>query len=263
MWLQSWQYLWDFWSTSHASFNFTVISHIKWYQSHNDTYSNCYRSNHILPCCMEWKVYQLASHVSMWLTVHLVTIQNDGIKIGTPSTTKGNFPCSHTRHFLYTVTHGIWHSCPFSCTCMHTSTPSQNSCAGLIAAVANEVCGVGVAYRAQVSGIRLLDRKMTDIQEAKSFVHKAHTNWIYSCRCVWANIFTCTHAVILTQVSAHSHTCSWGPKENGTVVEGPGYLTQVRTYPYIHLTHTPHTSLLLLLTGGSSARSIPGTIWLW
>ena len=73
--------------------------------------------------------------------------------------------------------------CPFS-SHMHTSTPSQNSCAGLIAGVANEVCGVGVAYKAQVSGIRLLDRKMTDILEAKSFVHKAHTNWIYSCRCV-------------------------------------------------------------------------------
>ena len=88
-----------------------------------------------------------------------------------------NFP------FTYTVTHGIWHSL-FVFFHMQTFTPSQNSCAGLIAAVAKEVCGVGVAYRAQVSGIRLLDRKMTDIQEAKSLVHKAHTNWIYSCRCV-------------------------------------------------------------------------------
>ena len=55
-------------------------------------------------------------------------------------------------------------------------------CGGLIAAVANDVCAVGVAYRAQVSGIRMLDGTVTDILEGKSFLHKAHTNWIYSCR---------------------------------------------------------------------------------
>ena len=64
-------------------------------------------------------------------------------------TTMRNFP------FTYTVTHGIWHSL-FVFFHMQTFTPSQNSCAGLIAAVANEVCGVGMAYRAQVSGIRTL-----------------------------------------------------------------------------------------------------------
>ena len=55
-------------------------------------------------------------------------------------------------------------------------------CAGLIAAGANEVCGVGVAYGAQVAGIRMLDGTVTDILEGKSFIHKAHVNWIYSCR---------------------------------------------------------------------------------
>ena len=63
-------------------------------------------------------------------------------------------------------------------------TPPYNRCAGLIAAVANEVCAVGVAYGAQVSGIRMLDGTVTDILEGKSFIHKAHTNWIFSCRCV-------------------------------------------------------------------------------
>ena len=55
----------------------------------------------------------------------------------------------------------------------------------MIAAVANEVCAVGVAYGAQVSGIRMLDGTVTDILEGKSFIHKAHTNWIFSCRWGW------------------------------------------------------------------------------
>jgi len=73
-------------------------------------------------------------------------------------------------------------------------------CAGLIAAVANEVCAVGVAYGAQVSGIRMLDGTVTDILEGKSFIHKAHTNWIFS--------------------------CSWGPDDKGKTVEGPGFVAQ-------------------------------------
>ena len=53
-----------------------------------------------------------------------------------------------------------------------------------------------------MSGIRMLDGKVTDLLEAQSFVHKAHVNWIYS--------------------------CSWGPEDNGKTVEGPGKLAQVR-----------------------------------
>ena len=55
-------------------------------------------------------------------------------------------------------------------------------CAGLIAAGANDICGVGVAYGAKVAGIRMLDGMVTDMLEGKSLIYKAHTNWIYSCR---------------------------------------------------------------------------------
>lgn len=76
-------------------------------------------------------------------------------------------------------------------------------CAGLIAAVANNsVCGVGVAYGAQVSGLRILDGTVTDLLEGRSFIYKAHINWIYS--------------------------CSWGPEDNGMSVEGPGYIAKVK-----------------------------------
>ena len=76
-------------------------------------------------------------------------------------------------------------------------------CAGLISAVANNnLCAVGVAHGASVSGIRMLDGKVTDALEAQSFIYKAHVNWIYS--------------------------CSWGPEDSGKAVEGPGNLARVR-----------------------------------
>lgn len=56
-------------------------------------------------------------------------------------------------------------------------------CAGEIAAVANNgVCGVGVAYEAQISGIRILDGPMTDDLEAVAFTKKLDVNDVYSCR---------------------------------------------------------------------------------
>ncbi|KAK7481736.1 hypothetical protein BaRGS_00026984 [Batillaria attramentaria] len=72
-------------------------------------------------------------------------------------------------------------------------------CAGEIAAVANNgVCGVGVAYGAKVSGIRLLDGPMTDSLEAEAFNKKLDINAIYS--------------------------CSWGPDDDGKTVDGPHLL---------------------------------------
>lgn len=61
-------------------------------------------------------------------------------------------------------------------------------CAGEIAAIANNhVCGVGVAYGAKVSGIRILDGPMTDVLEASAFMKKYDVNDIYSCRSVKCN----------------------------------------------------------------------------
>ncbi|XP_071095808.1 proprotein convertase subtilisin/kexin type 7-like [Haliotis cracherodii] len=69
-------------------------------------------------------------------------------------------------------------------------------CAGEIAAVANNnVCGVGVAHQAKVSGIRVLDGPMTDSLEAAAFNKKLQVNDVYS--------------------------CSWGPDDDGKTVDGP------------------------------------------
>ncbi|XP_071806358.1 proprotein convertase subtilisin/kexin type 7-like [Asterias amurensis] len=73
-------------------------------------------------------------------------------------------------------------------------------CAGEIAAVANNKCSVGVAFNAQISGIRLLDGPMTDSLEATAFNKNMHINDIYS--------------------------CSWGPDDDGKTVDGPHPLAQ-------------------------------------
>ncbi|KAI3630139.1 hypothetical protein MIR68_011574 [Amoeboaphelidium protococcarum] len=68
-------------------------------------------------------------------------------------------------------------------------------CAGAIAAVKNEVCGVGVAYEAKVAGIRILGGSITDVDEALALNYGFQENQIYS--------------------------CSWGPEDDATHVEGP------------------------------------------
>lgn len=68
-------------------------------------------------------------------------------------------------------------------------------CAGEIAAVKNDVCGIGVAYKAQVAGIRILSGLITSEEEAAAMIYGLDVNDIYS--------------------------CSWGPTDNGMTVAGP------------------------------------------
>nr|XP_018668642.1 proprotein convertase subtilisin/kexin type 7-like [Ciona intestinalis] len=74
-------------------------------------------------------------------------------------------------------------------------------CAGEIAAVVNDVCGVGIAYQARFSGIRILDGPMTDSIEATAFNKHMDVNDVYS--------------------------CSWGPEDDGKTVDGPRSLAQI------------------------------------
>ncbi|CAF3407738.1 unnamed protein product [Rotaria socialis] len=74
-------------------------------------------------------------------------------------------------------------------------------CAGEVAAkVNNNKCGVGIAYHARVGGIRMLDGDVTDSVEARSLSHRPNHIDIYS--------------------------ASWGPDDNGLVVDGPGRLAK-------------------------------------
>ncbi|KAL6948469.1 hypothetical protein ACO0QE_000935 [Hanseniaspora vineae] len=73
-------------------------------------------------------------------------------------------------------------------------------CAGEIAAVRNEYCGMGVAYNAKVAGIRILSGELTAEDEAASLIYAYQTNDIYS--------------------------CSWGPPDNGIDMDGPSDLVK-------------------------------------
>ena len=96
--------------------------------------------------------------------------------------------CTHAHTLADMHTHAHTHAHMHTHADMHTHahismhTCTCGSCAGLIAAATNNVCGVGVAYGAQVSGIRLLGGLVVDATEAKAFLYKAHLNDIYSCR---------------------------------------------------------------------------------
>lgn len=68
-------------------------------------------------------------------------------------------------------------------------------CAGEIAAVKNDICGVGVAYDAKVAGVRILSAEISDADEAEALNYKFQENDIYS--------------------------CSWGPPDNGEVADAP------------------------------------------
>ncbi|GEQ68157.1 hypothetical protein JCM33374_g1824 [Metschnikowia sp. JCM 33374] len=73
-------------------------------------------------------------------------------------------------------------------------------CAGEVAAVKNDVCGIGVAYEGKVSGIRILSGAITSEEEAAAMVYGLEHNDIYS--------------------------CSWGPTDNGRTVAAPDNLVK-------------------------------------
>ncbi len=71
--------------------------------------------------------------------------------------------------------------------------------AGVMAAAAQNTCGVGVAFNAQIAGIRMLGGPITDATEAASISHQ--------------------------RASIHVYNNSWGPSDDGRTLEGPGPLT--------------------------------------
>ncbi|KIW65231.1 hypothetical protein PV04_07506 [Phialophora macrospora] len=73
-------------------------------------------------------------------------------------------------------------------------------CAGEIAAVKNDVCGVGMAYDSKIAGIRILSKPISDEDEATAINYHYQENDIYS--------------------------CSWGPPDDGQTMEAPGLLIQ-------------------------------------
>lgn len=95
-------------------------------------------------------------------------------------------------------------------------------CAGEVAAIAfNDICGVGVAYKSKIGGVRMLDGTVNDAVEAKALgLNPDHID-IYS--------------------------ASWGPEDDGSTVDGPG------THPFSNFRAI---NLILFLPSLSLYRSI-------
>ncbi|XP_064619371.1 proprotein convertase subtilisin/kexin type 6-like isoform X2 [Lineus longissimus] len=94
-------------------------------------------------------------------------------------------------------------------------------CAGEVAAQANNSkCGVGIAYNARIGGVRMLDGDVSDIVEARSLSLQPDYIDIYS--------------------------ASWGPDDNGMVVDGPAKLAKQA-----------------FLDGVTKGRNNKGSIFVW
>ncbi|XP_034048082.1 proprotein convertase subtilisin/kexin type 5 [Thalassophryne amazonica] len=94
-------------------------------------------------------------------------------------------------------------------------------CAGMVAAAAtNPHCTVGVSSRARIGGIRMLDGDVTDSVEAQSLSFRRQHIDIY--------------------------LASWGPKDDGKTLEGPGPLAR-----------------LALQDGVKKGRNGRGSIFVW
>ncbi|XP_071450351.1 neuroendocrine convertase 1-like [Hetaerina americana] len=107
----------------------------------------------------------------------------------------------------------------------HYNTNNSNShgtrCAGEIAMIANnKVCGVGVAFNAKIGGVRMLDGMVSDLTEGLALS--------------WA------------QDKVDIYSASWGPRDDGKTVEGPGRLG--------------HEALLNGITHGRGGK---GNIFVW
>lgn len=77
--------------------------------------------------------------------------------------------------------------------------PHGTSAAGVALAANNSACGVGAAFGAEGSGIRLIGAEFSDADTAAALHFRYDVNFIYS--------------------------NSWGPYDDGERVEGPGYFT--------------------------------------
>ncbi|KAJ3605763.1 hypothetical protein NHX12_027807, partial [Muraenolepis orangiensis] len=75
-------------------------------------------------------------------------------------------------------------------------------CAGIVASTANNSqCTVGVAFKASIGGVRMLDGDVTDIVEAQSLG--------------------------LRPEHVHVYLAVWGPEDDGATLEGPGLLASL------------------------------------
>ncbi|KAI5847198.1 peptidase S8/S53 domain-containing protein [Morchella snyderi] len=101
-------------------------------------------------------------------------------------------------------------------------------CAGEIAAVKNNVCGVGVAWDAKVAGIRILSKQISDVDEAVAMNYAYQDNQIYS--------------------------CSWGPPDDGQAMDAPGILIRRAMIKGVQSGRQGRGSIFVFASGNGAAN---------
>ncbi|KAL6731403.1 hypothetical protein Aduo_002273 [Ancylostoma duodenale] len=115
-------------------------------------------------------------------------------------------------------------------------TPQNNGdnkhgtrCAGEVAAIAgNNHCGVGVAFKAKIGGVRMLDGAVSDSVEAASLSLNQHHIDIYS--------------------------ASWGPEDDGKTFDGPGPLAREAFYRGIKNGRNGKGNIFVWASGNGGSR---------
>jgi subtilisin-like proprotein convertase family protein/subtilisin family serine protease len=115
-------------------------------------------------------------------------------------------------------------------------TPQNNGdnkhgtrCAGEVAAVAgNDVCGVGVAFKSMIGGVRMLDGPVSDSVEAAS--------------------------LNLNQDHIDIYSASWGPEDDGKTFDGPGALAQEAFYKGIKQGRGGKGNIFVWASGNGGSR---------
>jgi kexin len=100
-------------------------------------------------------------------------------------------------------------------------------CAGEVAAVKNDACGVGVAYDSRISAVRILSAPISDIDEASAVLYGMQENDIYS--------------------------CSWGPPDDGKTMDAPGVLIKKAMLQAIQQGRQGKGSIYVFAAGNGAA----------
>ena len=100
-------------------------------------------------------------------------------------------------------------------------------CAGEIAAGKNDACGVGLAYNARISGVRILSGDITDLDEALAINYEMQKNDIYS--------------------------CSWGPPDDGKTMQAPGILIEKAMVTAVQQGRSGKGSIYVFAAGNGAA----------
>lgn len=101
-------------------------------------------------------------------------------------------------------------------------------CAGEIGAARNDVCGIGLAYDSQVSGVRILSAPISDEDEALAINFHYQENDIYS--------------------------CSWGPPDDGQTMEAPSLLIKKAIVNGVQRGRDGKGSVFVFAAGNGAAK---------